>query len=160
MAPRGHLRFRRAIHRRTLGGRNHSHNRAHRYRRESVRAAMFTVLLVHFANLDVEARRFYLSRFYSSAARRATGDKSERVEQRNDNGRHDCRLSENGGNLNPRNTYEVFGSHRFSAASWVLDLHISRSRCNRSARRASAVRNTSGDDTVCTSHHRVSWQAR
>ena len=87
-------------------------------------------------------------------------NKSERVEQRNDNGRHDGQAI--GECRQPRSTQHVrsFGSHRFSAASWVLDLHISRSRCNRSARRASAVRNTSGDDTVCTSHHRVSWQAR
>ena len=39
-------------------------------------------------------------------------DKSERVEQRNDDGRHDCRLSENARNLNRRNTYEVLGRHR------------------------------------------------
>jgi hypothetical protein len=44
--------------------------------------------------------------------RRARQDeKSERVEQRNDNGRHTCRLSENARNLNRRNTYEVLGSH-------------------------------------------------
>ena len=34
-------------------------------------------------------------------------DKSQRVEQRDDDGRHDCRLSENARNLNQRNTYEV-----------------------------------------------------
>ena len=39
-------------------------------------------------------------------------EKSERVEQRNDDGRHDCRLSENARNLNRRNTYKVLGSHR------------------------------------------------
>jgi hypothetical protein len=38
-------------------------------------------------------------------------DTSQRVEQRNGDGRHDCRLSENGWNLNPRNTYEVLGRH-------------------------------------------------
>src|SRR6186997_1770421 len=38
-------------------------------------------------------------------------EKSERVEQRNDDERHDCRLSENAWNLNRRNTYEVLGSH-------------------------------------------------
>jgi S1-C subfamily serine protease len=37
------------------------------------------------------------------------------VEQRNDNGRHTCRLSENARNLNRRNTYEVLGSHRLPA---------------------------------------------
>jgi hypothetical protein len=31
-------------------------------------------------------------------------DKSQRVEQRNDHGRHTCRLSENACNLNRRNT--------------------------------------------------------
>src|SRR4030095_203825 len=35
---------------------------------------------------------------------------SERVEQRDDDGPHACRLSENAGNLNRRNTYEVLGS--------------------------------------------------
>jgi hypothetical protein len=39
-------------------------------------------------------------------------EKSERVEQRNDDRRHDCRLSENARNLNRRNTYEVLGRHR------------------------------------------------
>jgi hypothetical protein len=43
-------------------------------------------------------------------------EKSERVEQRNDDGRHDCRLSENARNLNRRNTYEVLGSHRLRAS--------------------------------------------
>jgi hypothetical protein len=38
------------------------------------------------------------------------------VEQRHDNGRHACRLSENAWNLNRRNTYEVLGSHRPVAA--------------------------------------------
>ena len=38
-------------------------------------------------------------------------EKSERVEHRNDNGRHACRLSENARNLNRRNMYEVLGSH-------------------------------------------------
>ena len=37
---------------------------------------------------------------------------SKRVEQRNDDGRHDCRLSENARNLNRRNAYGVFGRHR------------------------------------------------
>ena len=40
-------------------------------------------------------------------------DKSERVQQRHDDGRHDCRLSENARNLKRRNTYELLGSHRF-----------------------------------------------
>lgn len=34
-------------------------------------------------------------------------EKSERVEQRHDDGRHDCRLPENASNLNRRNMYEV-----------------------------------------------------
>jgi hypothetical protein len=38
-------------------------------------------------------------------------EKSERVEQRNDDGPHACRLSENAHHLNRRNTYEVLGSH-------------------------------------------------
>ena len=32
-----------------------------------------------------------------------------------DDGRHDCRLSENAHNLNRRNTYRVLGRHRRSA---------------------------------------------
>ena len=35
------------------------------------------------------------------------------MQQRNDNGRHDGRLSENARNLNRRNTYSVFVSHRW-----------------------------------------------
>ena len=38
-------------------------------------------------------------------------DKSERVEQRNDDRRHDVRLSENARNLNRRNVYRVLSSH-------------------------------------------------
>jgi hypothetical protein len=41
-------------------------------------------------------------------------EKPERVEQRNDDGPHDCRLPENAWNLNRRNTYEVLGSHSVS----------------------------------------------
>ena len=44
-------------------------------------------------------------------------EKSQRVEQRNDHGRHACRLSENACNLNRRNTYEVLGRHN----SLVID---------------------------------------
>jgi hypothetical protein len=33
------------------------------------------------------------------------------VEQRDDDGRHDCRLSENARNLNRRNAYGVSGRH-------------------------------------------------
>jgi len=42
-------------------------------------------------------------------------EKSERVEQRNEDGRHNCRLSENARNLNPRNTYKFLGSHSMSS---------------------------------------------
>jgi hypothetical protein len=38
-------------------------------------------------------------------------EQSERVEQRDDDRPHACRLSENAGNLNRRNTFEVLGSH-------------------------------------------------
>src|SRR4030095_1281749 len=38
-------------------------------------------------------------------------EKSERVEQRNDDRGHDCRLSENARNLNRRNTYGVLSNH-------------------------------------------------
>ena len=38
-------------------------------------------------------------------------EQSERVEQRDGDGPHACRLSENGGNLNRRNTFEVLSSH-------------------------------------------------
>jgi hypothetical protein len=40
-------------------------------------------------------------------------EKSKRMEQRNDDRGHDCRLSENARNLNRRNTYEVLGNHRY-----------------------------------------------
>ena len=33
------------------------------------------------------------------------------MEERDDDGRHDCRLSENARNLNRRNIYGVLGSH-------------------------------------------------
>ena len=39
-------------------------------------------------------------------------DKPKRVEQREDEGRHESRLSENVRNLNRRNAYGVFGRHR------------------------------------------------
>ena len=38
-------------------------------------------------------------------------EKAERVKQRNDDGRHDCRLSEKAHDLNRRNTYKVLGRH-------------------------------------------------
>jgi hypothetical protein len=38
----------------------------------------------------------------------------KRVEQRDDDGRHDGRLSENARNLNRRNAYGVFGRHRYA----------------------------------------------
>jgi hypothetical protein len=44
-------------------------------------------------------------------------EKSERVEQRNDDRGHDCRLSENARNLNRRNTYGVLSNHRCSRSS-------------------------------------------
>ena len=44
-------------------------------------------------------------------------DKSERVEQRDDDGRHDCRLSENAHNLNRRNTNRVLGRHSSATSS-------------------------------------------
>jgi hypothetical protein len=50
-------------------------------------------------------------------------EKSERVEQRNDNGRHACRLSENARNLNRRNTYEVLGSHTRAAGADRSDIY-------------------------------------
>lgn len=39
------------------------------------------------------------------------GEEPQRVEQRDDNRRHECRLSENAPNLNQRNTFGVLGSH-------------------------------------------------
>jgi hypothetical protein len=61
-------------------------------------------------------------------------DTSQRVEQRNDDGRHDCRLSENAWNINPRNTYEVLGRHTALCA----DLRP-RSKMERSSARVLAL---------------------
>jgi hypothetical protein len=48
-------------------------------------------------------------------------DTSQRVEQREeDDGRHDCRLSENARNLNRRNSYEVLGRHNTTTTGWNL----------------------------------------
>jgi hypothetical protein len=49
-------------------------------------------------------------------------EKSERVEQRDDDGPHACRLSENARNLNRRNTYEVLGS--LQSGTPATDAHI------------------------------------
>jgi hypothetical protein len=51
---------------------------------------------------------------------RPPDDKSDRVEQRNNDGRHDVRLSENACNLNRRNTYRVLDSHRMSVSGRTI----------------------------------------
>jgi len=68
------------------------------------------------------------------------------VEQRNENGRHQWRLSENARNLNPRNVYSVLGRHNCSdeslrdLAGLPIDGYIATRRFKHSERPAPAPR--------------------
>ena len=47
------------------------------------------------------------------------------MEQRDDDGRHESRLSENARNLNRRNAYRVSGSHNYSVEELAKTWHVS-----------------------------------
>jgi hypothetical protein len=57
-------------------------------------------------------------------------EKAERVKQRNDDGRHDCRLSEKAHDLNRRNTYKVLGRHNVTRRNpFAIQLSSESSEC-------------------------------
>jgi hypothetical protein len=69
------------------------------------------------------------------------------VKERDDDGRHDCRLSENARNLNRRNTYRVLGRHTRENHLPTLPRLLVSMRPERAASRRSSMSTTTATST-------------